>query len=96
MTLEEMRVCVMRSQKLQETIFVPFIAAHVPVKKQEVFNRRVIQKLGLLESQVSYIFGYKKWIISLLFLGGSVPADVAVRSASTTFMANFPLIPTSI
>ena len=54
-TIGEMRACAQRSQKLQETIFVPFIAAFVPVKEQEVFNRKVIKKLGLLESQVHLV-----------------------------------------
>ena len=54
-TIKEMHTCLERSQKLQETVFVPFIAAYVPVKEQEVFNRRVIQKLGLLESQIHLV-----------------------------------------
>jgi len=54
-TIGEMRACAERSQKLQETIFVPFIAAFVPIKEQEVFNRKVIKKLGLLESQVHLV-----------------------------------------
>ena len=54
-TLEEMRTVAHRSQDLQENIFVPFIAAYVPVKEQEVFNRRVIKKLGLLEAQVHLV-----------------------------------------
>jgi len=54
-TLDELRSCAKRSQKLQENVFVPFITAHITVRDQERFNRQVIKTLGMLESQVHLV-----------------------------------------
>lgn len=36
-------------------MFVPYIAAYVSVKDQDKFNRMVISKLGILESQIHLV-----------------------------------------
>ena len=55
LTIQEMKYVAKRSRKLQEEVFVPFIASHITTREQEVFNRRVIKKLGLLESQIHLV-----------------------------------------
>lgn len=52
--LKEMVDCALRIQKVQEDVFVPYISAYVSKDDQEKFNRRVITRLGLLDSQVSH------------------------------------------
>eukprot|EP01038_Epipyxis_sp_PR26KG_P004944 gene4944-6917_t len=46
---------VMKIQKLQENIFVPYVAAYVNVKEQDYFNNKVISTLGLLDSQIHLV-----------------------------------------
>lgn len=53
--LEEMLNCAAAIQNIQESIFVPFVAAYVSTGEQERFNRLVIAKLGLVESQVHLV-----------------------------------------
>ena len=50
--LGQMQTCALRIQSVQESVFVPYISAFVSRQDQEVFNRRVISRLGLLDSQV--------------------------------------------
>lgn len=54
-SLREMIQCISKIRHTQEAIFVPYIAAYVSSSDQEVFNRKVIRKLGLLDSQVHLV-----------------------------------------
>ena len=60
-SLQSMDAIVMRMkasaeaiQEVQETVFVPYIAAYVPAREQEAFNRKVIARLGPINSQVPH------------------------------------------
>lgn len=53
--LVDMQVCANKIQSVQESLFVPYIAAFVSKSEQEVFNRMVIKRLGLLDSQVHLV-----------------------------------------
>jgi hypothetical protein len=56
--LAEMQECALRIQSVQDSVFVPYIAAFVSHKEQEVFNRMVINRLGVLDSQVHLVSMY--------------------------------------
>jgi len=53
--ISQMTNSVRKIQGAQETIFVPYVASYVTSKEQEVFNRKVIRKLGLIDSQVHLV-----------------------------------------
>ena len=55
LTIQEMQLALNRSRKFQENVYVPFIASHIETREQEIFNRRVIRKLGVLESQIHLV-----------------------------------------
>jgi hypothetical protein len=54
-SVREMIRCTTIIRRAQEAIFVPYIAAYVSSSDQEVFNRRVIRKLGPLNAQVHLV-----------------------------------------
>lgn len=54
-TLQSMKKCALDIQNIQESVFVPYIAAHVNKREQEKFNSKVIKRLGLLDSQVHIV-----------------------------------------
>ena len=51
----QLQACALRIQSVQESIFVPYISAFVSRKEQESFNRQVISRLGLVDSQVHLV-----------------------------------------
>jgi hypothetical protein len=53
--LSSLKESALAIQVVQETIFVPYVAAYVKKKDQEKFNSRVISRLGLLESQIHLV-----------------------------------------
>lgn len=53
--LTSMQSCVNCIQKIQDEIFIPFVSAYVSLSDQDRFNRRVIAKLGLIDSQVHLV-----------------------------------------
>lgn len=57
--LVDMQACANKIQSVQESLFVPYIAAFVSKSEQEVFNRMVIKRLGLLDSQVHLVSMYE-------------------------------------
>ena len=50
--LVDMQQSALRIQALQQGVFVPFVAAYVKTRPQEVFNNKVVSNLGLLDSQI--------------------------------------------
>jgi len=53
--IDKMSSSAQRIRNAQQSIFVPYIAAFVTKDEQEKFNRRVIARLGLLDSQVHLV-----------------------------------------
>lgn len=53
--LTDMMNCALKIQTAQEYVFVPYIASFISIKEQERFNRRVISRLGLLDSQIHIV-----------------------------------------
>jgi hypothetical protein len=53
--LSEMLRCAASIERIQEDVFVPFVSAYVYKGEQERFNKRVIAKLGLIESQIHLV-----------------------------------------
>lgn len=53
--IDKMVTSAQRIKNAQQNIFVPYIAAFVSKDEQEKFNRRVIARLGLLDSQVHLV-----------------------------------------
>jgi len=51
----QLQACALRIQSVQESVFVPYISAFVSRKEQEVFNRQVISRLGIVDSQVHLV-----------------------------------------
>jgi len=51
----QLQTCALRIQSVQESVFVPYISAFVSRKEQEVFNRQVISRLGIVDSQVHLV-----------------------------------------
>lgn len=57
--LNQMQSRALRVQDVQENVLVPFIAAYVNKKAQDVFNRKVITSLGLINSQIHLVSMYE-------------------------------------
>lgn len=57
--IQDMQACALKIQSVQESVFVPYIAAFVSKSEQEVFNRMVIKRLGLFDSQVHLVSMYE-------------------------------------
>ena len=57
--LNQMQSRALRIQDVQEYVLVPFIAAYVNKKAQDVFNRKVISSLGLINSQIHLVSMYE-------------------------------------
>ena len=53
--LVDMQQSALRIQALQQGVFVPFVAAYVKPRTQEVFNNKVVSNLGLLDSQIHLV-----------------------------------------
>ena len=53
--LVDMQQSALRSQALQPGVFVPVVAAYVETRTQEVFNKKVVSNLGLLDSQIHLV-----------------------------------------
>ena len=51
----ELQQCALRIQDAQEHILVPYVCAYVTKKEQDRFNKRVISRLGLLDSQIHLV-----------------------------------------
>ena len=53
--LTDMMNCALKIQQAQEYVFVPYISSFISKSEQERFNRRVISRLGLLDSQIHIV-----------------------------------------
>ena len=53
--LEDMLIIGRSMQRVQEEVFVPFIAAYVSKREQERFNNLVLSKLGIIEANVHLV-----------------------------------------
>eukprot|EP00599_Poterioochromonas_sp_BG-1_P010390 CAMPEP_0173137576 /NCGR_PEP_ID=MMETSP1105-20130129/3167_1 /TAXON_ID=2985 /ORGANISM="Ochromonas sp., Strain BG-1" /LENGTH=266 /DNA_ID=CAMNT_0014049987 /DNA_START=125 /DNA_END=925 /DNA_ORIENTATION=+ len=58
-TLEQMIECAEQIQSIQEEVLVPLISSHISKKDQERFNRKVINGLGIINSQVHLVSMYE-------------------------------------
>ena len=53
--LMDMMSCALKIQTVQEYVFVPYVSSFISKSEQERFNRRVIARLGLLDSQIHIV-----------------------------------------
>ena len=53
--VNKMILVIVKMRNLQQFVYIPIISACATKSEQEIFNRKVIQKLGLLDSQVHIV-----------------------------------------
>lgn len=75
--IKSIKTNIIATKSIQDDIIIPYITSHISTSQQEIFNNRVINKLGLLDSQVylvSMYEGIKEYPEEILLYHSQIPS----------------------